>query len=375
MKKILALAIGAALSIGSAAAQDSRTDEFSGHWFIQLQGGIGQTVGETSFGDLVSPGAAFNFGYNFTPVWGLRAGISGWEARGALVGPTSLYSFNYLQGNIDVMADICGIFSGYRAQRLFSPYLFAGVGLNGRFNNADAQSMAARFPADGYLWDGSVLSPAGRFGLGTGIRISDAVSFNIELNANVLSDKFNSKQGSAVDWQLGAVAGFTFNIGRKTAKAAPVQDYVPAPAPAPAPAPEPVEEKPAPAPEPKPVVEQPAGPEDPAFEAVERDVFFTIGKSEIRAEEQAKIDELSEILKANPGTVVTVTGHADAETGSAARNMELSKERAENVAAAMEAAGISADRIVVKYVGDTENPYGTPEQNRVAVCIVEAEAR
>ena len=70
---------------------------------------------------------------------------------------------------------------------------------------------------------------------------------------------------------------------------------------------------------------------------------------------------------------MTVTGHADAETGSAARNMELSKERAENVAAAIEAAGIPSDRIIVRYVGDTENPFSSAEKNRVAICVVDAE--
>ena len=386
MKKIFALAVAAALSFGSAFAQNAGNGEFDGHWFIQLQGGIGQTVGETSFGDLISPAAALNVGYKFTPVWGLRAGVSGWEAKGALAGPTAVYGFNYLQGNVDVLADICGIFSGYRAKRVLSPYLFAGVGVNGRFNNDEARALASRFPSSDYLWDGCKVSLVGRFGLGTGIRISDAVSLNIELNANVLSDKFNSKRGSAVDWQLGAVAGFTFSLGRKKA-VEPVAEYVPAPAPVPEPAPAPVPEpapapvpEPAPAPvekEPAPVREEPvvqqAQEPAPAFVAVERNLFFTIGKSVIRDEEKGKIDELADVLRENPETIVTVTGHADAETGSAARNMELSKERAENVAAAIEAAGIPSDRIIVRYVGDTENPFSSAEKNRVAICVVDAE--
>ena len=380
------MAVAAALSFGSAFAQNAGNGEFDGHWFIQLQGGIGQTVGETSFGDLISPAAALNVGYKFTPVWGLRAGVSGWEAKGALAGPTAVYGFNYLQGNVDVLADICGIFSGYRAKRVLSPYLFAGVGVNGRFNNDEARALASRFPSSDYLWDGCKVSLVGRFGLGTGIRISDAVSLNIELNANVLSDKFNSKRGSAVDWQLGAVAGFTFSLGRKKA-VEPVAEYVPAPAPVPEPAPAPVPEpapapvpEPAPAPvekEPAPVREEPvvqqAQEPAPAFVAVERNLFFTIGKSVIRDEEKGKIDELADVLRENPETIVTVTGHADAETGSAARNMELSKERAENVAAAIEAAGIPSDRIIVRYVGDTENPFSSAEKNRVAICVVDAE--
>ena len=52
--------------------------------------------------------------------------------------------------------------------------------------------------------------------------------------------------------------------------------------------------------------------------------------------------------------------------------MELSRNRAENVAEALIAAGIEADRITVAYKGDTENVSPVPEENRVAICIVDA---
>ncbi len=58
------------------------------------------------------------------------------------------------------------------------------------------------------------------------------------------------------------------------------------------------------------------------------------------------------------------------ETGSESRNMELSEERAENVAAAIKAAGIASDRVYIAYKGDRENPFDTPEKNRVAICVV-----
>ena len=50
--------------------------------------------------------------------------------------------------------------------------------------------------------------------------------------------------------------------------------------------------------------------------------------------------------------------------------MELSEERAENVAAAIKAAGIASDRVYIAYKGDRENPFDTPEKNRVAICVV-----
>ena len=369
MKKTITMILTAAAVLLSGAATSARdglpeTDEFRGHWYIQVQGGVGQTVGETSFGSLISPSAAFNFGYRFTPVWGLRAGISGWQGKGAVLGPTEVYRYSYLQGSVDVTADICGIFSGYRAGRSLSPYLFAGVGVNGGFNNSEANSLSGRFPADNLLWTGRSILPAGRFGLGTGIRITDAVHFNVEVNANILGDRFNSKRGSAVDWQLGALAGFTFNIGlKKGRKAEPVPSSAPVPVAVQMPEPsEPSEPSRPGAAEPSSESVdsaesgEPSSAESaPLFNPVQEDIYFSIGKSVIRPGEKTKLAEVVSLLESYPEAVITVTGHADRATGSAGRNLELSKERARNVAK-----------------GDTENPYSEPERNRVAICIVSA---
>lgn len=41
---------------------------FKPHAYLQLQGGAAHTLGEVSFTDLISPAAAINLGYKFTPV-------------------------------------------------------------------------------------------------------------------------------------------------------------------------------------------------------------------------------------------------------------------------------------------------------------------
>ena len=378
MKKILSIISVALMSVAMTYGQDNNagkdTGEFNGHWFIGVYGGIGQTVGETSFGNLISPAAGFNFGYRFTPVWSLRAGIGGWQGKGALLAPTREYKFNYLQGSVDVMVDICSIFSGYRMSRALTPYLFAGAGVNGSFNNDEAQAFKSSFPSDNLLWDGSKVFPVGRFGVGTGIRISDAVQFNVEVNGNFLSDRFNSKRGSAVDWQLGAQAGFTFNIGLKKNRksSAASQPYVaPVPAPAQKPAPKP-ESEPQPQPQPEKQVEEPAPAPQPASVVEEYldNVYFLIGKYEIRESEAAKIRTIASKLKEAPTAKVSLTGYADAQTGTPERNYYLSQKRAEAVAAALEEAGITKDRIKVAYKGSTEAPYDKPEENRVVICII-----
>ena len=57
-KTLLAIAV-LLLTSGMMLGQEKEKsyDEFSGHWLIGVQGGIGQTLGETRFGTLISPAA------------------------------------------------------------------------------------------------------------------------------------------------------------------------------------------------------------------------------------------------------------------------------------------------------------------------------
>ena len=82
--KKMCLAISLAVCSVSAFAQgqEVKSVEFNPHSYLQLQGGVGLTLGEAEFTDLLSPAAAFFFGYQFSPVWGARIGVSGWESRG-----------------------------------------------------------------------------------------------------------------------------------------------------------------------------------------------------------------------------------------------------------------------------------------------------
>ena len=142
----------------------------------------------------------------------------------------------------------------------------------------------------------------------------------------------------------------------------------PAYTPAPAPAPEPKEE---PKPELKPEPEvKPAPKPAPQAREYRENVYFVIGKYEIRDTESGKIGSVAQKVKSTPGATVVLTGYADAQTGSAKRNMYLSRKRAEAVASALEEAGIDVSRIKVDYKGDTVAPYGSPEENRVVICIV-----
>ncbi len=88
------------------------------------------------------------------------------------------------------------------------------AGLNRGFDNDEAVAInAAGYPM-GYLWTEGKFLVAGRLGLGCNLRLNDRLAINIEGNANVLSDKFNSKKAGNADWQFNALVGLTIKFGK-----------------------------------------------------------------------------------------------------------------------------------------------------------------
>ncbi len=364
MKKLLTIIACVAVSASVAFAQN---DGYK-HLFVQLQGGAAETIGETSWTKLLSPTAAFSIGYQFSPVFATRLNASGWQAKGAVNGPTAVYKFNYLEGGLDFMFDLCNLFGTNRIDRVVNPYVFVGAAETLGFNNTDKDSYNAQFSLlnDDYRWSGKELFNATlRTGLGINFRLSNALDLNLEANSSFLDDHFNNKKGSKADFQIQALAGLALHFGRGP-KALPVEEpvIVPIETPAPAPAPAPKEEKvvePAPAPAPAPA---------PKFEGLTENVYFIIDTWDIQASERAKIDAIVKALKENPDTKVSISSYADKATGTYKRNQLLSKNRSAEVEKALVAAGIAADRITTAYYGDTVNPFPTPETNRVSVCVV-----
>ena len=81
--------------------------EFNPHWFMQIQAGAAHTIGEAKFSKLNSPAAALNFGYQFNPLFALRFGASGWQAKGGWgANPKATYVYKYFQGNVDAMLSL-----------------------------------------------------------------------------------------------------------------------------------------------------------------------------------------------------------------------------------------------------------------------------
>ena len=361
-----------ALSCVSASAQeaDKTVNVFTPHWYAQAQIGGQYTLGEIGFGKLLSPNVQVGVGYNFNQVVGARFSLNTWQSKAGqkVAGNTYKWKWNYVAPMVDATFNLTNLFCEYNPDRVVEFGVFGGIGANIAWGNdeaADAQKAilagAGKNLADVQaplenLWDGTKTRFVARVGANVDFRVSDRVKLGVELSANTLSDKYNSKKAGNPDWYFNALVGVKVALGEThTTKVIP--------------APKPVEkiieriiEKPAPAPAPK--VESKV-----VEENFRRDIFFPIGNTNIAKSQSTKIAEIVEYMKENPDAKITLTGYADKGTGSAAFNDKIAARRALTVYNTLAAKGVAKSRMIKESKGSRVQPFEENDMNRVTICI------
>ena len=363
-----------ALSCVSASAQeaDKTVNVFTPHWYAQAQIGGQYTLGEIGFGKLLSPNAQVGVGYNFNQVVGARLSLNTWQSKAGqnVAGNVYKWKWNYVAPMVDATFNLTNLFCEYNPDRLVEVGVFGGIGANIAWGNdeaadakaailkSEAATEALKYGATPLenLWDGTKTRFVARVGANVDFRVSDRVKLGVELSANTLSDKYNSKKAGNPDWYFNALVGVKVALGEThTTKVIP--------------APKPVEkiieriiEKPAPAPAPK--VESKV-----VEENFRRDIFFPIGNSNIAKSQLTKIAEIVEYMKENPDAKITLTGYADKGTGSAAFNDKIAARRAQTVYNTLAAKGVAKSRMIKESKGSRVQPFEENDMNRVTICI------
>ena len=327
---------------------------FVPHWFATIQGGASYDVGEDKFSKLISPALQLSLGYQYNPWLSTRLAVSGWEARNQYAYPQARYKWNFIQPSADVMVNILPLIEGWNPNQPISAYAFAGLGLAWSFNNDDAIEADKRYGIDFQkLWTGSRLNPVVRAGIGADYRVSDNIALGAEINANMMPDHFNSKQGKHDnrDWHFNALLGVKFIIGKDHGHTEAVYETI---------------------------VQQPAPPvHDTVFVDVPIDkisfnvnIHFLINQSIIRSNQIPKLVSLMKYLNEHPRAFIRLSGYADKETGTPEINLRLSRERAQVVSEYLQDQGIEEWRIRRFAKGDRVQPFDIPEDNRVCICFV-----
>lgn len=372
-KTLLAGLLMMGLSSTAVAQEKSEKVEnvFNPHWYIQVQPlGAQYTLGEDSFGDLSSYNLQVAGGYNFNKLIGARLAVNAFQSKAGweMNGQSKTWKWNYVAPTVDVTLNLSNLLFGYNPDRFFTLSAFAGAGANIAWGNDEAATVKAELGADyghnqnlRYLWDGTKARFLGQAGLMADFRINSNWSVGLEVQANTLSDKYNSKKAGNSDWYFNGLVGVKYVFGKsnkkvKIAEPEPeirIQEKIV----------EKVVEK---------VVEKKVYVETTIHEISRAIYFKKAGRTSIPSEEMIKVKEVADFLKEFPDAIVTLCGYADKGTGNASINAKLAEKRVKAVAEALvKEYNIAESRIILDHKGDTVQPMeGTA--NRVTLAVAKA---
>lgn len=371
----------------SVLGHAQRQSAFQPEWSVEGQAGGSYTLGEGSFGRMLSPAFSVNVGYRFSEPVGIRLGIGGFSGKGYVAEQAAYHNYNYIRTQADVIIHSFGTVKNL--------YTLAGIGLLVGTSNGAVASQRS--------WKAPQAFAAGRFGVGYHFPVGHNMAVTAEAVYHLLPDALNSVHNGTPGGDVQALVGFHYTFGRK--KAAAPREVAPAPA-APkrdyaaearaaiearaavrqeVPVEEPVEE-PVETSEEKPIevpVEASAPITDEATSiAIAKAVAEAAGISDVRvyfdsnswtvkSQYEPELMKVADFLNENPGYLVKLTAYCDKRYGTPEYNQEVSERRANAVARFLKRNGVPDSRILTSPAGGTDS-FGpnSVKRNRFVVCEI-----
>ncbi len=350
------------------------TNRFWSNWFVSAGGGVNLYFGDhdkqVKFGKRLAPAVDVAIGKWFTPGIGVRFAYSGLSVKGAT--QTGIHStgeevpgkggygywltkqkFNYFNFHLDAMFNVSNLLFGYNPNRVYSLSPYVGLGVMKTNDTPKATEIA------------------GHFGLLNSFRLCDALDLNLDIRGTLVSDAFDGEAyGRGGEGMLSATVGLTYKFKKRgwdkaktvvridnrainalrqqLADAEAENDRL------------------------KRALAE--GNRQKAKEIVTKAsanlVTFPIGKATLSNEARANLSLMAEAIKSGDKSVVyTITGYADAGTGSKRINERLSKRRAEAVCDCLvKEFGVSEIQLRVDHKGGVDNMfYDDPRLSRAVI--------
>ena len=350
------------------------TNRFWSNWFVSAGGGVNLYFGDhdkqVKFGKRLAPAVDVAIGKWFTPGIGVRFAYSGLSVKGAT--QTGIHStgeevpgkggygywltkqkFNYFNFHLDAMFNVSNLLFGYNPNRVYSLSPYVGLGVMKTNDTPKATEIA------------------GHFGLLNSFRLCDALDLNLDIRGTLVSDAFDGEAyGRGGEGMLTATVGLTYKFKKRgwdkaktvvridnrainalrqqLADAEAENDRL------------------------KRALAE--GNRQKAKEIVTKAsanlVTFQIGKATLSNEARANLSLMAEAIKSGDKSVVyTITGYADAGTGSKRINERLSKRRAEAVFNCLvKEFGVSESQLRVDHKGGVDNMfYDDPRLSRAVI--------
>lgn len=414
MKKVTVLFCLMALSafgfLSHAQEQEAVVNKSKNNWFISLGGSANLLTAEQdkekSVGDRLTFGGALAVGKWFNPNFGMRLQVMGGALKGfnfqqnrggelknrythsndqprtpypmgydyanqswgniKLVDNGFWQEFNYGTATIDLMANLTNLFRGsHKEKNLVDIIPYAGLGYIRAFNNDKT--------TPGF--NGVVA----KLGIQASFNINSQWSVFLEPQANLTSSEFDGYVGDAIgDGILNLMVGVQYTINRDFYYPEYLSkdeiDYLNTK----------INDNRTLIENHQDILERQqkllneleecCEEKDPAIVTVEDKylpeyIRFALDSSEIQPSERGKINDAIAYLKSRPESKLLLIGYADKKTGNPSYNLKLSERRVDSVSNAIKQGGISANRLLVEWKGDKEQPYAQNEWNRVVIMV------
>lgn len=327
---------------------------------------------EMKFGDRISPALDIAFGKWITPEVGVRLMFSSWRINGATqnnelsdggaVDGKPWYGYwltdqkiNYMNLHGEVMFNLSNLFCGYNPKRIWNVSPYIGMGWMRIFSDEKTNEIGANL------------------GIYNSFRLSDALDLNLDVRGTLVNDDFDGERGGRnEEGILSATVGLTYKFKPRGFKSKVItildqteidrlrqqMNELNAEN-------ERLKNKPA---------ETITNTELLLKEIVAPCmVVFPINTANLSQDERVNLSMFAEnVKKQDKGIVYSITGYADAATGTKEINDPLSKARAEAVYRCLvDEFGISESQLIIDYKGGVENMfYDNPAMSRAVIVRI-----
>ena len=357
MKKILCVAALSLLMSGVVMAQDGnkKQGKIMSWNFVEAQAGLDWTITNAKIDKLLMPMGALSFGRYFTPVVGARLHVSGLQAKSGFTDLDQYYKWNFLTTDADLLINLSNLFSK-NYERPLNLIFVGGLGLNYAWDNDELKDMKlspARIPL---AWDDNRLSHNLRAGLRLETNVAKPLGLSLEVAANSLDDRFNSKTNDQDDWMISALVGVSYRFGLTREKPRKVVRQVEEEVWEEVPDTIIVKEK-------RPIVKE-------EQKKIEEVIFFEICQSDANVAQgtEKAIKDVADLMKTSEDATFTLTGYADKGTGNPTINKMYAQKRADNVTNKLiKEHGLDPSRLKSDSKGDTVQPFEENDKNR---CVI-----
>ena len=311
------------------------------------------------------------------------------------------YFLTYAGGSVDMMVNVCNLFSRYRPKRFFNLNVFGGVGIAHTFKET---GLGTAWTLDKAWFDqtgeqrlvpgnkverskSAVTSIMGKAGLEGTFRLSDRITLNIEPHFLILPEIFSRKVGDdqTQDLVFNALISLTYKFkgshsqeplyGSNILYVNPdiindsrieccddllvrlkrIEEIL---------------ERQQVSNTSVPYVKN----ADIERENLQVSIHFMIDKWEVRQSEMYKLDQIAKFMAKHPKIRVSISGYADIQTAHPAYNLKLSERRANEVTRILTARyGIDKSRLKIEHYGDIVQPFSANELNRAVIAFDLAE--